>query len=148
MVKKELTKISLPIDTGSLGLSTVQTKLNIINNVLSGLLAVYILGTLCSGISILTYIPALFLGRKAIINLETTIVVLATVFLFLGGIIITATVAKGVGGINALGKEIGISAEGGSKFLAISWAAACVMFVSTVSWITTIRRSTGQMELE
>lgn len=115
---------------------------------LSGLLVIYIFGTLFSGISILAYLPALFLSRKAIINLETTTMVLATVFLFLGSIIITITVAKGVGGINVLGNEIGISAERGSKFLAISWAAACVMFMSTVSWITTIRRSTGQMELE
>lgn len=144
MVKKELTKLSLMVDTGSLGLSTVQNKLNIIKNVLSAFLVVYILGTLFAGVSILTYILALFFHHKAIINLETTATVLAAFFLFLGSIMITATTAKGVGGINALGKEIGISAERASAFLSISWAAACAMSLSTASWITNIHHGTKQ----
>lgn len=101
---------------------------------LSGIFVIYILGIILSGVSILIYILALLFNYQAIIRLETIAMFLATIFLLLGSSIITTIVVKGVSRFNALGEGLGVLAEKGAKFLAISWTASFAMFMATVCW--------------
>jgi hypothetical protein len=139
MIKGELSRISSPIHISGLGLSAVQTKLDIITKMLLGIFVIYILGIILSGVSILIYILALLFNYRAIIRLETIAMFLATIFLLLGSSIITTIVVKGVSGFNTLGEGLGVLAERGAKFLAITWTASFAMFMATVCWCLLIR---------
>lgn len=48
--------------------------------------------------------------------------------------IATAVADKGSNEINKYGKEIGISANKGTRFLIITWVATAVMFLGSVAW--------------
>jgi hypothetical protein len=53
----------------------------------------------------------------------------------LASALVTAVVVKGTGVINEHGNKIGVEAYRGGKFLALTWAATALMFITIIVWV-------------
>jgi hypothetical protein len=53
----------------------------------------------------------------------------------LASALVTAVVVKGTSVINEHGHKIGVEAYRGGKFLALTWAATALMFITIVVWV-------------
>lgn len=72
-------------------------------------------------------------GRlTACVNLMLTILAFLSIGIASG--LVTAVAVKGSNVINQYGNDIGVEAHRGSKFLAITWAATGLMFVTLIVW--------------
>lgn len=99
--------------------------------------AVFVLYCIGIGFAFLAFIAALvsifFSGRiSAFINV--IIDWLAFLAIGIASAIATAIVVKSTQLINKYGNDIGIEAQKGSKFLAITWVATAVMLVASLVW--------------
>lgn len=115
---------------------SIQDNLDIINNALLALFIFYALGISFSGLGILCCIPAFLIpDKKIIILINTAVASLGAFSIFIGSAIVTAASSIGVKAINKAGHKVGIVAERGVKFYAITWVAATLMIISTGFWV-------------
>lgn len=101
--------------------------------------AAFVLYCIGTGFSLLTLLACTFWasscsrGGRGVAALEILLAILAFLSLGIASAIMTAVAVKGSHIINKYGNEIGVSADWGGKFLAMTWAATGLMFVASIS---------------
>lgn len=106
-----------------------------LNDVMLALFILYVLGLAFSGLGVIGSVAAFVIAGKRSITLVNLIIsLLAAVCIAVGSIVVTVAATKGVNKINDVGEDVGVEAEKGGKFLAITWAAAALMILATVVW--------------
>ena len=86
-------------------------------------------------LAMVTAIVGTFSNRRlvAAINCATDTLAFLTVTVASG--LVTYIAEKATSVINKYGSEIGVSADRGNKFLALTWSAAAVIFIAVLVWI-------------
>ncbi|CAJ2505631.1 Uu.00g130250.m01.CDS01 [Anthostomella pinea] len=122
-------------------LDAVYKATGYINSLLLAVYISYIVSCVFCGLSILFTVATSLRfrtreweGFKKIVIAHVVIAGLAGLSLAVASVITTLVAVKGASGINDAGKSMGISARGGTKLLAISWAACTLMFANLVTW--------------
>jgi hypothetical protein len=112
--------------------------------------AVFVLYCIAIGlifVSLVTAILAFFASGRLSACVNVLVASLAFLAIGLASALITAVGVKGVEVINQHGRQIGLEAHRGNKFLAITWAATGVMLIALIWWIVETcvgRRKRGQ----
>ena len=113
----------------------IQDGINSINALLQATFIFYVLGIAFAGILILTSIASIFRTGRILSLLNVLLSFLSFLCLGIGSAILTAFMVKAAKLINDYGNEVGLYANRGNKFLALTWAAAGAMFLSWLAWI-------------
>jgi hypothetical protein len=85
-------------------------------------------------LALLAALPALFAVGRLAACLNVMLASLAFLAIGLASALVTAVIVKGADVINKYGREIGVEAHKGGKFMALTWAATGVMFVALIAW--------------
>lgn len=85
-------------------------------------------------VSLVVSLPALLSAGRLAACLNLMIGILAFLAIGLASALVTAVIVKGSDTINKYGNDIGVEAKKGGKFLAITWAATALMFVTLLAW--------------
>ncbi len=107
----------------------------------------YIIGASLSGLSFVLSAIGLFTYARSprpTAAVNAAFAWLATIVLLVANLITTIGGKDGTDAINDKGQDIGISADKGDKFLAITWVAFAAMAVAAIYWtyeIIAVRRS-------
>lgn len=112
------------IDNGIAALHTVQTAVFVL----------YIVSIVLIFLSLVASIFSLFASGRGSACANVLIAILAFLAIGIGSALVTVVAVKGAEVINEHGAQVGIEAHRGSKFLALTWAATGLMFVSLVWW--------------
>jgi hypothetical protein len=85
-------------------------------------------------VALVAAVPALFANGRLAACLNLMVAILAFLAIGLASALVTAVAVKGSSVINQYGNDVGVQANRGSKFLALTWAATALMFVTLVCW--------------
>lgn len=85
-------------------------------------------------LSLVAAVPALFASGRLAACLNLIVVILAFLAIGLASALVTAVIVKGGDLINEHGKDIGVGAKKGSKFMGLTWAATVLMFFTMIMW--------------
>jgi len=94
----------------------------------------YCIGIALTAVALLTSLVAVFATGRLTALINIAMAALAWVALIIASAIVTVVINKGTNIINKYGKEIGVEAHRGSKFLAITWAATALMILASLTW--------------
>ena len=95
----------------------------------------YVMGIIFTGLAFLSaFVAMVWEGRlTALLNISS--VATGSFFLTIASIVVTAAASKAVKTINSDGKSVNINAARGDKFIAMTWAAVALMYISLICWI-------------
>ena len=113
----------------------IQSGINAINSLLGATFIFYVLGVAFSGLLLLTTLASIVLQTRIIKLINLLLSFLAFLCFGLGSAILTAFMVKASNLINEHGNEVGLYANKGSKFLAMTWAATGAIFMAWLGWI-------------
>ncbi|KAF2187822.1 hypothetical protein K469DRAFT_628863 [Zopfia rhizophila CBS 207.26] len=85
-------------------------------------------------LALIAALPALIASGRLAACLNVMVAALAFIAIGLASAIVTAVIVKGSNVINKYGKEIGVEAHRGGKFLAITWSATGLMLLTLLLW--------------
>lgn len=116
---------------------SIQEKLDILNDALLALFALYAIGF---GACAITFLCSLFTlaspESRGLVLLNLAIAMVAAVATTTGSIVITIATIKGVDELNAIAHRAGIVAEKGTRFLIITWVASACMILASSYWLS------------
>ncbi|KAH7175535.1 actin cortical patch SUR7/pH-response regulator pali [Dactylonectria macrodidyma] len=136
MISKELSVGPFDISLADLDWpDTIDDAIDTLNAALLAIFIFYVLGIGFSGLAMLTCVVAFFLAaRRGVLWVNLILAALAALSITVGSIIGTVAAHKGVGKINDLGEDVGLSASVGSKFIALTWVSSAFMIAATLYW--------------
>jgi len=85
-------------------------------------------------ISLVAAFPAMLSSGRLAACLNVMFTALAFLAVGLASGLITAVIVKGSNVLNKYGAEVGVQAQKGGKFLAITWSATALMLIALVAW--------------
>jgi len=85
-------------------------------------------------VALVASVPAALSAGRLAACLNVMLTILAFLAIGLASALVTAVVVKGADALNKYGADIGVQAQKGSKFLAITWSATALMFVALCAW--------------
>ncbi|KAF2786634.1 integral membrane protein-like protein [Melanomma pulvis-pyrius CBS 109.77] len=94
----------------------------------------YCIGIALIFISLVAAVPALFSAGRMAACLNVMVSTLALLAIGIASALVTAVIVKAADTVNKYGNEIGVEAQKGGKFLALTWAATALMFVTLCVW--------------
>lgn len=94
----------------------------------------YCIGIALIFISLVAAVPAIFSSGRMAACLNVMVSTLAFLAIGIASALVTAVIVKGADTVNKYGNEIGVEAQKGGKFLAITWAATALMFITLCIW--------------
>ena len=123
----DLSKLDWPdkVDNGLAALKAAQRAVFILYCVSIALIFVAI----CIGIG------SIFSNRRLIAAINCATDTLAFLTITIASAIVTYVAEKATSVINKYGSDIGVSADRGNKFLALTWASSAAMFIAVLIWI-------------
>lgn len=86
-------------------------------------------------VALIAAVPAVFSAGRMAACLNFMVSVLAFLAIGLASALVTAVISKGAAVINKYGREIGVEAQKGGKFLALTWVATALMLVTVLLWV-------------
>lgn len=119
----------------------IQDKLNDIPKVIQAIVAMYIIAAISIGLTLVASIGAIFLvggpnsSGRIIVMSNLGLAGIAVFFLLIGNLITTVGSNKIVEKVTKVGNGIGLYAEQGNKFIALTWATFALMVLAVVYWI-------------
>ncbi len=125
---------------GFIDLSNVQWPEDIqhaLNALKAAQKAVFVLYCLAIGFIFLAMVAAtagLFFNGRLSALINALLDLLAFLAILIGSALVTVIAVKGAHAINKYGKDIGVSATKGGKFLALTWSATALMFLAMLVW--------------
>ncbi|KAH7303035.1 actin cortical patch SUR7/pH-response regulator pali, partial [Stachybotrys elegans] len=127
-----LSPIQIDMDITDIGwLEDVQDAINLVNGVLQGLFALYVLTIILIVLSIVTNIIVSLAWTSLLMAVNLIGFTLTTLSSVVLSIIVTVALTRAVNALNDIGGNIGIRGERGSKFLALTWLASSFMICAT-----------------
>lgn len=113
----------------------IDDGIRLLNIALHAMFVLYCIGIAFSGISILLTLAFLFTTGPRLLSVLSWIVALIAMLAYLiGSIVITVLQDRGTSRINKYGNPIGLYAQNGKRFLAITWAATAMVIVLLLVW--------------
>ncbi|KAF2682846.1 integral membrane protein-like protein [Lentithecium fluviatile CBS 122367] len=85
-------------------------------------------------VALVAALPAIFAAGRLAACLNLMVTILAFLAIGLASALVTAVSVKGSSIINQYGNDIGVQANRGNKFLALTWVATALMFITLVTW--------------
>lgn len=85
-------------------------------------------------LTLVAALPAVFATSRLTACLNLMVTILAFLAIGLASALVTAVIVKGSEVINQYGNDIGVEAHRGNKFLALTWAATALMFITLIAW--------------
>lgn len=146
MLDQDLSIGPFNVSLADLGWSDdITSALDSLNDALLGLFVVYLISIIATGLSLCAGIAALALykqpltSRDELVNARWSkansfLASLGATALFTGSIVVTVAADKAIKKFNRYGDDIGVSAEKGSKFRALSWSAFAFVLAAAVYW--------------
>lgn len=95
-------------------------------------------------LALLAAVASIFLKGRLSLLINIIIGWLALVAILIASAISTAIAVEGASVINKYGNDIGVAANKGNKFLALTWVATGLMFVGTLVWCFACLSSRGR----
>lgn len=132
----------------------IQSGLDIIPKAIKAIVAMYIIAAIFIGLNFFASIGAAILIPKSGVILATANLGLAgfaVLFLLVGNLITTIGSSKVVDEVTEHGNGIGLYAERGSKFIAMTWATFALMLLCVFYWAYEFfaqRKRVSQVEIE
>lgn len=155
----ELSVGPLKLHLADLGFTQdLQDEFNKIPHLLLALAVVYILAAGFTGLSFLGSLAALPLvdgappprPRLAVLSANLGAAALAAALLLVGSLITTVGAGDAADAIDELGRDIGLAAAAGARFLGMTWAAFGLMVVAAAYWgwelVRSRKRGLGRLE--
>jgi hypothetical protein len=85
-------------------------------------------------LALVAALPAIFAQGRMAACLNLMVTTLAFLAIGIASALVTAVLVKGTDVINRYGKDIGVQATRGNKFLALTWVATALMFITLAAW--------------
>lgn len=127
--------------------SDIETGIKTLNALMGAMFVLYCVAIALIFVALLAAVVAVLLSGRLSACVNFLISVLAFLAIGLASALVTAVMVKATNIINDKGSEIGLEANRGGKFLALTWAATGLMLVVVVSWVVEFcigRRHTKQ----
>jgi hypothetical protein len=103
---------------------------------MNAMFILYVLAIAFIFLALLGAVAALFMaGGRLSACVNFLLAVLALLAVGIASALVTAVIIKAVGIINEHGEGVGIEANKGGKFLALTWAATGLMFLVVCAWV-------------
>lgn len=138
LLDHELSVGPFSLNLADLGLTQdIQKGLDIIPKAIKAIVAMYILAALFIGLSFFASIGAVLIMPRSEVRLAMAnlgLAGLAVLFLLVGNLITTIGSSKVVKVVTEHGNGIGLYAEQGSKFIAMTWATFVLVLLSAFYW--------------
>jgi len=115
----------------------VQNGISALNTLMAAMFVLYVLAICLIFVTLLASALSFFLSGSSRLTPCVNFLLATLAFLAIGlaSALVTAVMVKGTDVINKHGNAIGLEANRGSKFMALTWAATGLMFVALVAWI-------------
>ncbi|EEY14873.1 conserved hypothetical protein [Verticillium alfalfae VaMs.102] len=115
----------------------IQDQIDTVNKALLAVFILYALAIGFTGLAMLGAVAAFFLDpRRKLASLTNLLLtLLAAIVLLAGSIGIMIGSRKGARELNKVGEVVGLEAEAGGGFIALSWAAFAVMAAAVMYWV-------------
>ncbi|KAF2635302.1 integral membrane protein-like protein [Massarina eburnea CBS 473.64] len=135
ILDQALDKSGLPITLDDLKWpDDIQTGLNALRLVSVTSFVLYCISVALIFVALVAAIPAIFTEGRLFPCLNLLVSILAFLAIGLASSLVTALIVKGSEVINQYGNDIGVEAKKGEKFLALTWAATALVFITMIVW--------------
>jgi len=127
--------VSVPL-LADLG-SSADSLGSILTTLAKALIAFYVLGIIGSGVTMLGSLFAIAFGNsRVLLYINMGFSILGVVFTLAGSIAVTVIAKLLAGVVNMIGNGVGLYAESGNKFLALSWIASVMILLANAYWLS------------
>lgn len=113
----------------------IDTGIAALNALMAAMFVLYVLAICFIFVALVASVFAVLASGRLTACVNFLVAVLAFLAVGLASALVTAVVVKGSQIINQYGNDIGVVANWGGKFLALTWAATGLMLVVVVAWI-------------
>ncbi|KAG9188501.1 hypothetical protein G6011_02424 [Alternaria panax] len=114
----------------------IQTGIDTLNALMAAMFVLYVIAICLIFITLVTSVLGIFIGNGRLTScVNFLLATLAFLAIGLASALVTAVIVKGTDIINDKGGDIGLNANYGSKFLALTWAATALMLIVLLGWI-------------
>lgn len=135
-LQQSLTKANASITLSQLKWpSELEDALNTLRVAAEATFVLYCIGIGLMFIALLFSLAGIFSTGRLVAFLNVIVAFLAFLSIGIASAIVTAIIVKGSNAINKYGKQIGVEADRGRKFEAITWASTGLMLVVSLAWI-------------
>lgn len=112
----------------------IQNGTAALNALMAATFVLYVIAICLIFVTLVAALFAVLTSERLSACLNFLIATLAFLAIGLASALITAVIVKGTKVINQYGNDIGIAANWGGKFLALTWAATGLMFIVLLAW--------------
>jgi len=136
-IQSELAKAGFNVTLSDIDYpSEIQHGINDLNTALDAVFVLYCIGIAASGLAILGAAAAFFLwGSRLLSFVNWGVSSIAFLALVIGSTIVTVAQTKLANEVNKYGNDIGLFADKGNKFTAITWSAVATIFLASCCWV-------------
>jgi hypothetical protein len=113
----------------------IQRGIDALNALMAAMFVLYVIAICLIFVTLVASVFAVLSSGRLSACVNFLISTLAFLAIGLASALVTAVIVKGTHIINDKGKEIGLAAYWGGKFLALTWAATALMLIVLVAWI-------------
>ncbi|KAH9878950.1 hypothetical protein J1614_002385 [Plenodomus biglobosus] len=113
----------------------IQTGIRALNALMAAMFVLYVIAICLIFVALLAALFAVITSGRLSACLNFLIATLAFVAIGIASALVTAVMVKATEIINQYGNDVGIQANRGNKFLALTWAATGLMLVVLLAWI-------------
>jgi hypothetical protein len=112
----------------------IQDNMNNLRVAAKATFVLYCIGIGLALVALFTSLIGCFSSGRVTAFINILVSILAFLAIGIASGIVTAVMVKGTDTINKYGKDIGVDAKRGNKYLALTWAATGAMFLATMIW--------------
>jgi hypothetical protein len=135
ILQKALDKTPLDVTLNDLNWpDDIQTGLDALRIVSVAAFVLYCIGIGLIFIALVAALVSIIADGRFTVCVNIMVVILAFLAIGLASALVTAVIVKGTDIINQYGKDIGIEAHRGGKFLALTWATTALVFITLIVW--------------
>jgi hypothetical protein len=113
----------------------IQNGIDTLNALMAAMFVLYVVAICLIFVALVAAIFAVVTSGRMSACINFLIATLAFLAIGLASALVTAVMVKGTNIINDKGKDIGLAATSGGKFLALTWAATALMLIVLLAWI-------------
>jgi hypothetical protein len=136
IIQEALNKTGVDITLADLNWpEDIETGIKTLNALMGAMFVLYCVAIALIFVALLAAAAAILLSGRLSACVNFLVSILAFLAIGLASALVTAVMVKATNIINDKGSEIGLEANRGNKFLALTWAATGLMFVVVLSWV-------------
>ncbi|KAF2013144.1 integral membrane protein-like protein [Aaosphaeria arxii CBS 175.79] len=138
-LERRLNETGLGVTLEDLGWpDEIQDGINTLQTVQKAAFILYCLSIAFIFITLIAAFPGFYASGRLLPALNILLSTLSFITIGLSSALMTALIVKGSEVINKNGKDIGVEAHLGGKFMTITWASTAAMFIATFVWCVEI----------